>query len=68
MVPFAAHAEEPVELTFWIRTGDAFVEAYVADYMEEHPNVKINVMKIGQYSFQPTNIFAFISALVGNVM
>lgn len=47
MVPFAAHAEEPVELTFWIRTGDAFVEAYVADYMEEHPNVKINVMQVG---------------------
>ncbi|MEG0270826.1 MAG: extracellular solute-binding protein [Clostridia bacterium] len=48
MLPLAAlAADEPIELNFWIRTSDAFLEEYVGQYMQEHPNVKVNVSQVG---------------------
>ena len=48
VLPAVALADDDVvELTFWIRTSDAFVEDQVAAYMADHPNVKVNVEAVG---------------------
>ena len=48
LIPTMSFAtDEAVELTFWIRTSDAFVEDQIAAYMVDHPNVKINVEAVG---------------------
>ena len=40
-------SNEPVELLFWVRTGDSFVTDQAAKYMELHPEVKIVVEAVG---------------------
>lgn len=48
LLPLTALAEsESVELTFWIRTGDAFLEDQVAAYMAANPQVKITLEPVG---------------------
>lgn len=37
----------PIELLFWIRTSDSFVNDQAAKYMELNPNVKIEVEAVG---------------------
>jgi len=40
-------AAGPVELKFWVRTNDSFIDAQVAKFMAENPDIKVTVEAVG---------------------
>lgn len=40
-------ATGPVNLKFWVRTNDSFVEAQVAQFMTENPDINVTVEAVG---------------------
>src|SRR5690625_934146 len=52
--------EEVVELSFWV-FGNAGYDVLAEEYMEDHPNIKINVNE-GEMEDMLDNLFTSISA------